>query len=115
MATTERIKTRCPICRSKYMVPKALIGHRARCTRCKTTFRVAEHNHHPTEDDILRWLNEDMEEYEFAKQPRIIRADSSPPPSTQTGDDPRPGPTSSPNMSANHLAAGVQTAPHPQH
>ena len=115
MATTERIKTRCPICRSKYTVPKALIGHRARCARCKTTFRVAEHNHHPTEDDILRWLNEDMEEYEFANRPRIIRADSTSTPSTRTSDDQRPGPTSTPTMSSNHLAASIETAPHPHY
>ena len=54
MATKERIKTRCPICRSKYMVPTTLVGHRARCAKCKATFRVAEHNHHPTEDAIVR-------------------------------------------------------------
>ena len=115
MATMARIKTRCPICRSKYRVPKALIGHRARCARCKTTFRVAEYNHHPSEDDILRWLNEDMEEYEFANRPRIISGDSTSTSPFKTSDDQRPKFASTPTVGSNRSVAGVETAPHPQH
>ena len=115
MATKERIKTRCPLCRSKYMVPTTLVGHRARCAKCKATFRVAEHNGHPTEDDIVRWLNEGMDEYELANRPRIISGGSPSDSSSETGDDKRPESASTPRLNSNRFAAGLDTAPHPQH
>jgi hypothetical protein len=33
---------------------------------------VQERNHHPTEADILRWLNEGSEEQESARSPRVV-------------------------------------------
>lgn len=65
------IKTRCPTCRGTYTVPAKAAGHRATCSKCKSVFRVAEYNPHPTEDDILRWLNEGMEEYGFNREDRL--------------------------------------------
>jgi len=70
--TSLNIRTRCPICRAKYTVPKKSVGHHARCLKCKTRFVVQEYNHHPTEEDILRWLNEDPKENENVHSPRII-------------------------------------------
>jgi hypothetical protein len=70
--TPIKIWTRCPACRSKYLVILEAVGHHARCKNCQARFRVEEYNSHPTEDDILRWLSEGMEEYELSQRPRII-------------------------------------------
>ena len=113
MDTTEKIRTRCPICRSKYMVPATLIGHHARCAKCKATFLVAEHNHHPTEEDILRWLNEDIEEYEFAPRPRIIHGDSTSSIPTKVGDLERSEFASTSRLKTKNPPVGVETEPHP--
>ena len=70
--TPNKIWTRCTACRSKYLVIFTAIGHHARCKKCGTSFRVEEHNPHPTEDDILRWLNEATEENDVPARPRVI-------------------------------------------
>ena len=70
--TPIKIWTRCPACRSMYLVILEAVGHHARCKNCQARFRVEEYNPHPTEDDILRWLSEGMEEYELHQRPRII-------------------------------------------
>ncbi len=73
MATEVKIKTRCPHCHTKYLVPSGALGHAARCARCQQSFRVAPYEAKtspPTEDDILRWLNEGLDEYELAAPPR---------------------------------------------
>ena len=70
--TSNKIWTRCPACRSKYLVTLEAVGHHARCKQCQARFRVEEYNSHPTEDDILRWLSEGMEEYELSQRPQII-------------------------------------------
>ena len=76
-----KIETRCPACDARYRVPASSIGHRARCARCGTSFRVAQIasqrrpvdlRHPPTEDDILSWLNEGSDEEFLAPRPRII-------------------------------------------
>lgn len=79
-----KIWTRCPVCRVKYTVLLEAVGHHARCQKCSTRFRVEEHNPHPTEDDILRWLNDAGEDNEREPYPRII-----------TGSQRRTGPGSS--------------------
>jgi len=71
MLNKTTIMTRCPTCRGTYTVPAAAAGHRATCAKCKSVFRVTEYNPHPTEDDIIRWLNEGMEEYEFDREDRM--------------------------------------------
>ncbi|HOW70697.1 MAG TPA: hypothetical protein PKY77_08855 [Phycisphaerae bacterium] len=71
MLNKTTITTRCPTCRGTYTVPPTAVGHRATCSKCKSVFRVSEYNPHPTEDDILRWLNEGMEEYEFSRDDRM--------------------------------------------
>jgi hypothetical protein len=71
-ATPNKIWTRCPACRCKYLVAVEAVGHHARCRKCQTRFRVEEYNPHPTEEDILRWLNEGAEEEEVSPRPRII-------------------------------------------
>jgi hypothetical protein len=88
MATdhNSKIRTHCPACRSKYSVPKAFVGHHARCAKCQSRFIVKAQNSHPTEDDILRWLNENVEEGEHAYAPRIV---TSRPQSAQSADAPR--------------------------
>ncbi len=74
MATerNSKIRTQCPACRSKYSVPQTFVGHHARCAKCQIRFIVKVQNSHPTEDDILRWLNESVEEGEHADTPRIV-------------------------------------------
>ncbi|UCD30314.1 MAG: hypothetical protein JSV03_07560 [Planctomycetota bacterium] len=79
MSANNKIKTRCPVCNAKYRVPVSVAGHRAHCGKCDTTFRVAkldppkpESSYIPTEDDILKWLNEDRDEYDMPVRPRII-------------------------------------------
>lgn len=76
-----KIETRCPACDAKYRVPASGVGRQARCVRCRTTFRVVDHGHKPaypdgrrppTEDDILRWLNEGSDEDRPTPRPRII-------------------------------------------
>ncbi len=75
MAAEVKIKTRCTHCRTKYLVPSEALGQAARCARCGRSFRVAHYQPQaspPTEDDILRWLSEGMEEYGFASQSRYM-------------------------------------------
>lgn len=76
-----KIETRCPACGARYRVLASGIGHRAHCTKCGASFRVAQlasqrrHGdlrHPPTEDDILRWLNEGSDDEFLAPRPRII-------------------------------------------
>ncbi|HSW44918.1 MAG TPA: hypothetical protein VLM89_05055 [Phycisphaerae bacterium] len=71
-ATPVKIWTRCPVCRSRYQVIPEAIGNIARCKRCQARFRVEEHNPHPTEDDILRWLNEATEQEDANPHPKVI-------------------------------------------
>jgi predicted Zn finger-like uncharacterized protein len=65
MATDTKIKTRCPNCSASYKVPAKAAGRQVKCIRCQTSFRVRELStskyYPPTEDDILRWLNEALE------------------------------------------------------
>lgn len=76
-----KIETRCPACGTRYRVPASGIGHRARCAGCGGSFRVApaafqprpgDFRHPPTEDDILRWLNEGLDEDYQAARPKVI-------------------------------------------
>jgi predicted Zn finger-like uncharacterized protein len=76
-----KIETRCPSCHAKYRVPAASAGHHARCVKCQTKFRVpevaqtqapADWPHPPTEDDILKWLNEGSDDEFLAPRPRVI-------------------------------------------
>ncbi len=96
MSGKATIKTRCPVCNAKYRVSARSIGHRARCVKCNTTFRVAEveknrppteveKNRPPTEEDILKWLNEGVDEDHLANRPRVVSGGSSrvEPPSEQ--------------------------------
>jgi hypothetical protein len=41
MSAQEKVKIRCPACHGAYHVPQTLVGHRARCPKCKTVFRVS--------------------------------------------------------------------------
>ncbi|MGQ9651487.1 MAG: MJ0042-type zinc finger domain-containing protein [Phycisphaerae bacterium] len=75
-----KIETRCPACGARYRVPASGIGHRAHCAKCGDSFRVtplasqrrpADLRHPPTEDDILRWLNEGSDDEFLAPRPRI--------------------------------------------
>ena len=63
MAADAKIRTTCPLCDSHYHVAAEKIGQKARCTRCHGTFQIVERIKHPTEEDILRWINEGMEDY----------------------------------------------------
>jgi len=81
MSASHTIKTRCPVCQVKYRLPADRLGHRARCRKCRTVFRVAElippgsnKPHIPTEAEILAWLNEDVDQEDIAVRPRIIEA-----------------------------------------
>jgi predicted Zn finger-like uncharacterized protein len=76
-----KIEARCPACDARYRVPSSGVGHRARCSKCHTTFRVAvpDRRSHtpgqhrpPTEDDILAWLNEGVDEEFIAPRPRVF-------------------------------------------
>ncbi len=70
MAAKAKLTTRCPTCGATYHVLSAIVGRHASCTRCRQAFRVAEYNPRPTEEDILRWLNEGLEEYDFPSRAR---------------------------------------------
>jgi len=79
MSANGTIKTRCPVCRAKYRVSTDAVGHRAHCNKCDTTFRVEKlitrnkHNPYiPTEEDIVKWLNEGEDKTDLAVRPRII-------------------------------------------
>ena len=74
MASEDRISTRCPACRTRYRVPASAADRRVTCRECGLVFRVVEHTSHghPTEDDILRWLNEGMEDFDFPGRARAI-------------------------------------------
>ena len=76
-----KIVTRCPACGANYRVPAEGVGQRARCAQCRSSFRVAEVkpnrkpsdlHHPPTEEDIVRWLNEGSDEEFLAARPRIV-------------------------------------------
>lgn len=80
MSGKGKITTRCPVCEARYHVPAGSIGHKARCAKCQSTFQVAEiklvtEPRVPTEDDILRWLNEGLDDEFIAARPRIVGAD----------------------------------------
>jgi len=107
MDAADIIRTRCPVCRSKYMVPHKLVGHHARCSKCKATFLVAEDHRYPTEDDILRWLNEGMEEYEIINHPRIIKGGTSPNVPTKVGDLDPSGAASTSSLDVHSQHAGA--------
>jgi len=74
MSGQVKIKTRCPVCHAKYRVPSRSMGHRARCSKCSTTFRVTELKDtlQPTEEDILKWLNEGMDSEDVPARPRVV-------------------------------------------
>ena len=40
MSAQTKIKTRCPVCKAAYAVPNNSVGHRARCPKCDSVFRV---------------------------------------------------------------------------
>lgn len=40
MSAQSKIKTRCPVCKAAYAVPNHTVGHRARCPKCDSVFRV---------------------------------------------------------------------------
>lgn len=40
MPAQMKIKTRCPVCKAAYHVPGSSVGHRARCPKCDSVFRV---------------------------------------------------------------------------
>jgi hypothetical protein len=65
------IQTHCPACEKSYSLPQTSAGHRARCAACQTVFTVEERFRFPTEDDILRWLNE-AEEPDILPQPQPV-------------------------------------------
>ncbi len=78
MSVKTTIQTKCPVCEKKYEVPATAVGHRARCAKCQSVFRVSEPlQRHPTEDDIMRWLNEAGEEMEKTAHP-VVAADLGP-------------------------------------
>jgi len=83
-----KVRTRCPACRSMYTVPAAFVGHHARCTKCRARFVVNEYNPHPTEEDILRWLNESNDDNEFSHSPRVVTHLPHPAPTTAPGASP---------------------------
>ena len=87
MPANAKIKTACPVCGAKYKVAAASIGHSARCSQCKTKFRVNEYTRlakrPPTEEDILTWLNEETEEPEYLISPSPSRMDA---PRTRTAE-----------------------------
>lgn len=80
MSADEKIRTRCPVCRTPYQVPNRSLGHRARCPKCDSVFRVVvqglgkpgtgAHPKKPTEDDILGWLMEGDETDDLPPEPR---------------------------------------------
>lgn len=80
MATGTKIKTQCPACQAKYKVPAEGIGKRVQCPACRVEFRVQEYlsspRRLPTEEDILSWLNEGMEEDDFDYNERYDVDDS---------------------------------------
>jgi len=70
--------TTCPTCKSKYRVPEWSVGHSAHCNKCNTRFTIAEYIHRSkgyyphTDDEILSWLNEGIDEDDLAARPRIM-------------------------------------------
>ena len=82
MPANAKIKTACPVCGAKYKVATVAVGHSARCSRCNTKFRVSEYagisKHAPSEEDILKWLNEEMDEAEFLAPPSPARINVTP-------------------------------------
>lgn len=86
MSAKAKIQTFCPACHARYTVPAANAGQKARCGKCNTRFRIEEpalpstggaadasgRHGPPTEEDILQWLNEGLEEFEFPARPRVV-------------------------------------------
>ncbi len=83
MPTKATISAKCPVCGMSYRVPAGAAGHRARCARCHTVFRVEPPadtppsppparigrrmpvevpRRLPTEEDILGWLSEGQDD-----------------------------------------------------
>lgn len=42
MAARVEIKFRCPSCGSKYRVPASAMGHKIRCSQCRSVFRLTD-------------------------------------------------------------------------
>jgi hypothetical protein len=40
MSAQMKVKARCPVCHTAYQLPGSLVGHRARCPKCDSVFRV---------------------------------------------------------------------------
>jgi predicted Zn finger-like uncharacterized protein len=113
-----KIDTRCPACDTRYRVPSSSLGHRARCVKCRAAVRVsqdhrADHNssrhHSPTEEDILKWLNEGADEEFIAPRPRIVgggktatghRAKAEPKDAGEEEEDSEPGSESADTVSS---------------
>jgi len=74
MSAAMKIKTQCPVCKARFRVPARAVRHRARCSKCGAVFRVVEVKRPrvPTEEDIVQWLNEDLEEGDAPVSPRIL-------------------------------------------
>lgn len=92
MASQADILIHCPHCQARYRLPVSSAGHRARCARCRQTFRIEAQPPRfqpPTEDDILRWLCEGTEDYDFPRRPP-------PPPRKVHHPDNRPADPASP-------------------
>ena len=70
MSAKVKVYTACPTCDSRYKVPAETVGHHARCAKCGTKFRVAKKSRHATEEDILRWLNDETEDHDRFGPPR---------------------------------------------
>lgn len=117
-----KIETRCPACGAKYRVPAASEGHHARCPKCRMKFLVAEverkqglvdRPYPPTEDDILRWLNEGSDDEFLAARPRIISGkDPDRPESHADETDPAPvvSPVESRTLPSDPLLDSARTA-----
>jgi predicted Zn finger-like uncharacterized protein len=99
MSANEKIKTRCPVCRSAYRVPDSSVGHRARCPKCDSVFRVSlqvvnkpaepSQPHKPTEEEILGWLTAGDEPDDVPPEPKRWQMAS-------------PGPALPPQMDQSH-------------
>jgi predicted Zn finger-like uncharacterized protein len=74
MSAMTKIETKCPECSARYHVPASAAGHHARCSKCRTKFLVepVRRKLTPTEEDVLRWLNEERDDGEVTASPRVI-------------------------------------------
>ena len=48
MSAQTKIQTRCPVCKTAYALPSKSVGHRARCPKCDSVFRVLVPGVQPT-------------------------------------------------------------------